>query len=154
MNAKLRPLLPRSRGFTLIEMMIVVAVIAILAAIALPAYTSYVTRSKLTDAFSKLSSMSLAMQQYYQDNRTYLAARGGATTCPVPTPAAQYFNLACENVTASTFTLEATPVAGLVAPSYTLDQDGNKVTVLPVPAGWNAPSGGVQCWVRDQSGDC
>jgi len=53
------------RGFTLIELMIVVAIIAILSAIAIPAYTAYVARSKLTEAFSGLSSMSVAAQQYY-----------------------------------------------------------------------------------------
>ncbi|CUA94328.1 type IV pilin protein [Thiomonas bhubaneswarensis] len=145
----------RNRGFTLIELMIVVAIIAILSAIAIPAYTQYVARSKLTEAFSGLSGMAVAAQQYYQDNRSYVAAGGGgATTCPVPTATAQDYSFACSNVGATTFTFTATPQGNFVGPSYTIDQDGTKTTVLPVPAGWSAPSGGQQCWVRNQSGDC
>ncbi|MGC8508342.1 MAG: type IV pilin protein [Thiomonas sp.] len=143
------------RGFTLIELMIVVAIIAILSAIAIPAYTAYVARSKLTEAFSGLSSMSVAAQQYYQDNRTYLANGGNATTCPVPAPAnGQNYGFSCSNVSATTFTFTAAPINGFNGPSYTIDQDGVKNTVIPVPSGWQAPSGGQQCWVRDQSGDC
>lgn len=147
----------RNRGFTLIELMIVVAIVAILSAIAIPAYTQYVTRSKLTEAFSGLSGMAVAAQQYYQDNRTYLAngGTGSATTCPVAAPTnVQDYTFACSGVAATTFTFTATPANGFVGPSYTIDQNGNKTTVLPVPSGWSAPNGGQQCWVRNQSGDC
>lgn len=148
-----------ARGFTLIELMIVVAVVAILAAIAIPAYTAYVTRSKLTEAFSGLTSMSLAAQQYFQDNRTYLAngGTGSSTTCPVPAASAADFGFSCSNVSATTFTFTATGTSpDLIGAVFTINQDGTKQT-LSLPSGWNG-AGHVgptsNCWVRNQSGDC
>jgi type IV pilus assembly protein PilE len=148
----------RNRGFTLIELMIVVAIIAILSAIAIPAYNQYVTRSKLTEAFSSLSSMSVALQQYYQDNRTYV----GAPIC-TNLPTAQDYSFACPTLTATTFTLTATPKGNLVAPSYAIDQNGNKYTTSVPASGWVMPAGtstppvatgtNSNGWVRDQSGD-
>jgi type IV pilus assembly protein PilE len=151
-----------SRGFTLIELMIVVAIVAILSAIALPAYNQYVTRSKLTDAFSGLSSMSVALQQYYQDNRTYV----GAPICTTP-PTAKDYQFSCQTLTATAFTLAATPTGNLVAPSYAIDQDGNKYTTSVPASGWIMPPGvntppttpplpaGTTSngWARDQSGN-
>ncbi|MBN2692879.1 MAG: prepilin-type N-terminal cleavage/methylation domain-containing protein [Burkholderiaceae bacterium] len=148
----------RNRGFTLIELMIVVAIIAILSAIAIPAYNQYVTRSKLTEAFSNLSSMSVALQQYYQDNRTYV----GAPIC-TNLPTAQDYSFACPTLTATTFTLTATPIGNLVAPSYAIDQNGNKYTTSVPSSGWVMPAGvtappvpsgkTANGWVRDQSGN-
>ena len=158
----------RNRGFTLIELMIVVAVVAILSAIAIPAYTGYVTRSKLTEAFSNLSSMSVALQQYYQDNRTYVDATSASSPDPWPCatanlPTGKYFSFTCANQTATTFTLTATPTGGLEAPSYAIDQDGNKYTTNVPSSGWVMPPGtsspplpaGATSngWARDQSGN-
>src|SRR5215467_6875807 len=61
----------RFGGFTLIEVMITVAVIAILAAVALPNYIDYVTRSKLVEAKTNLSDMRTRLEQYFLDNRAY-----------------------------------------------------------------------------------
>ena len=137
------------KGFTLIEVMIVVAIIAILAAVALPSYGRYVARGKLVEAFSELSAYRVRMEQWFQDSRTYLDSDG--TACGATAASGKYFAYACV-ATASTFTLTATgsdaSLSGLV---FTVDQDNVRKTVS-VPAGWNLPSG--NCWVNAQSGSC
>ena len=74
----------RARGFTLIELMIVVGIMAILASIAIPSYSEYVRRSRITEAVSALSGMRVKMEQYFQDNRTYAGACAAAPSprCP------------------------------------------------------------------------
>lgn len=63
----------RVRGFTLIELMIVVAVVAILAAIAIPAYTSQVRRSHRADAIDGISDLQLRQERWRADHPTYAA---------------------------------------------------------------------------------
>ena len=63
-----RPRLDRHRvrrGFTLIELMVVVAIVAILAVVAMPAYTDYIVRGKIPDATSRLSAMQVQMEQFF-----------------------------------------------------------------------------------------
>ena len=67
------------RGFTLIELMIVIAVVAILAAVALPAYGDYLRRGVLPEAFNYLADYRVKLEQYYQDNRNYGGT--GGTVC-------------------------------------------------------------------------
>lgn len=62
-------------GFTLIELMIVVAIISILAAIALPAYTSYVARARRADARAQLLQAAQFMQRFYAANDQYVQDR-------------------------------------------------------------------------------
>ena len=68
---------PCARGFTLIEVMIVVAIVAVLAAIALPNYADYVKRGKIIEATSALSDLRTRYEQYYLDNRTYAGGCAG-----------------------------------------------------------------------------
>lgn len=87
------------RGFTLIELMITVAIIAVLAAIAIPNYSDYVRRGQIQEAFSQLSQYRVRMEQYYQDNRSYYnAANGPAGNCGASLPGAadsKYFTYYC-----------------------------------------------------------
>jgi type IV pilus assembly protein PilE len=66
----------RARGFTLIELMIAVAVVALLSAIAYPSYTSYATRARRSDAQQLMTLISLRESQYMLDARTYTEKLG------------------------------------------------------------------------------
>ena len=80
----------RHQGFTLIELMIAVAIVAILSAIAIPSYTEYVQRSRIIEATSTLSSMRVKMEQYFQDNRSYVNACTAGTVAPTPVAVTLY----------------------------------------------------------------
>ena len=133
------------KGFTLIELMIVVVVIGILSAVAIPAYTDYVTRGKLVEGTSMLSDGRVKMEQFFQDNRTYV---GG------PAPAATtYFTYAASNLTADTYTITATGIGSLAGFVYTIDQTNTKRTTS-APAGWAAAAMPAACWISKKGGGC
>ncbi|MBK9161408.1 MAG: prepilin-type N-terminal cleavage/methylation domain-containing protein [Nitrosomonadales bacterium] len=142
----------KQKGFTLVELMVVVAIVAILAAVAVPAYGNYVQRGKLTEAMTELAAMRVKLEQYYQDSRTYEGGCTAGTVAPLPT-GTKYFTYDCPILTASAFTARATGVAaeGVGDFIYTIDQNNTKVTD-DAPADWTGIP--ANCWLTKQGQTC
>lgn len=123
----------KQHGFTLIEMMIVVAIIGILAAFAYPSYMQHVQKAKRSDAHVGLNEVFQRQERNFILNRTYsstLTGLGYSSNTPA-TPEGEY-TLALSGVTATAFTVTATPVSGKTqasdnkCKSISLDQRGAK----------------------------
>ncbi|MBB4222602.1 type IV pilin protein [Variovorax guangxiensis] len=106
---KVRNLRRAAAGFTLIELMIVVAVIGILAAIAYPSYRDYVLRGQIAEGTAGLMSLQADMERHYQNHRTFATISGGAATPCSTAPNAGKFALSCDGTpNATSYTIQAT----------------------------------------------
>lgn len=136
----------RNQGFTLIEIMVAVAIIGVLTAVALPAYNGYVMRGRLVEAFAALSTVQPNAEQFWSNGRTF-AAFDGSNAFPAASP---NFTYALSGATAQAYTVTATGRAKAAGFVYTIDQQGNRATT-GVPSGWTANAG---CWVDRKGGQC
>jgi len=134
------------KGFTLIEIMVSVAIVGILMAVAIPAYSDYVIRGRLSEAFTALGGAQPAAEQFWSNNRTYI---GFGTAGSFPTPTSN-FTYALSGATASSYTLTATGIGKMGGFVYTIDQNGTHATTGS-PAGWGVSA---SCWVDHKGGAC
>jgi type IV pilus assembly protein PilE len=134
-----------ARGFTLLELMIVVAIVAILAAIAYPSYTNQVLKTRRTAAKACLSQYANYMERYYTTNMAY--DKAGATNNVLPSldcasaqQTGNYYSYDFGTPTASSFTLTATP-----KPAGPQASDSCGALTLNQTGARNA-AGGATCW--------
>lgn len=136
-------------GFTLVELMIVVAIIGILSMVALPSYQEYVIRGRIPEATSNLATRRVQMEQFFQDNRTYAAAPACPTTADTTT--SRYFDFSCVSASnATSYKIQAVGKASMTGFTYSIDQQNVKATIA-VPTTWTV---NVACWVTKKDGTC
>lgn len=128
----------RARGFTLIELMIVVAVVAILAAIAIPSYTEHVRTSRRAQAKADLVELAQIMERHHTVQNTYAGA--DLPYDQSPRDGTSHYTLSLSgNATASAFTLQAVPTQRGQEKdkcgTLTLDQAGRKTPLESKVAG-------------------
>lgn len=140
----------KSSGFTLIEVMIVVAIVGILAAVAIPSYRDYVMRSRLVEVTDALSDTRVRLEQAYADNRSYAGVDGD---CGVQMPVLEHFDVTCApGGTGQTYTLTGSGTGVMAGFAYTLDQANRRATT-----GWHAswgsvPAEGASRWLLKKGG--
>ena len=147
-------------GFTLIEVMVTVAIVAILAAVALPTYASYMIRGKLVAGTNSLAALRAQMEQYYQDNRQYTSVSTSivspclaATTASTSNTFVVGCTAASSVLTATTYVLTATGTGPTDGAVYTVDQYNNMAT-LGLPKSWGDLPANHGCWLMRKGDSC
>ena len=145
----------KARGFTLIEVMIAVAIIGILSAVAYPSYRDYITRGRLTDATTGLSTFRAQMERHFQDNRSYATVGTFVTPCDTSTAVAGrtfgQFVVSCSGTpTATAFTLQAVGSGAVSGFTFTINQADVRATSA-APSGWTTCTTG---WMTRKGQTC
>ncbi|QRX81266.1 type IV pilin protein [Glaciimonas sp. PAMC28666] len=123
-----RKINPGHAGFTLVEVMVVVAIVGILASIALPNYSEYIRRTERTEAITRLLQAANWLEQQYTVNNSYLI-NGGTIALPAdlnqsPATGTAKYRLNIVQANDTSFILEAETVDEDRCGTYTLDQTG------------------------------
>lgn len=139
------------RGFTLIELMIAVAVVAILASVAVPSYTDYIRRSRITEATNELATLRVRLEQYFQDHGHYGST---ASACGLAVSTTDAFDFGCNDGGGGNRTFVATATgraaANMSGFSFTIDHDNVRRTT-GFPGANDLP---VDCWISRAGDSC
>lgn len=133
----------KTSGFTLIEIMVTVAIVAILASVALPAYSDYTRRARASEAVGALSMWRSQLEQSYLDNRNY-----GTGGCRINAPATKSYTLSCALSNGDQgFTLTAAAQINNEG-TYTVNEANEQKTTV-----FKGASVDKSCWVIS-GGEC
>ena len=136
------PLAGASGGFTLIELMVAVAIVALLGSVAMPAYMAYVKRAKVPPGLDALSAYFTRMEQRFQDAATYVNTTDNTKCAIQPLPTASNYTFSCTLSGGGTgYTLVGTGSGALSGYSYSINYLGVRATTAH-PNG--VPS--TSCW--------
>ena len=141
----------KQSGFTLNELMIVVAIGAILASVALPSYQNYLKRGRIPEATTMLAAKRVKMEQAFQDSRSYKDAPAGDAE------STEYFDFSArdgggaDTRTATGYTLYARGKGSMAGFEFTINQAGVKTSEVTGHKGWK---GNPSCWVVRAGGTC
>jgi len=115
------------RGVTLLELMVVVIIVGILAAVAIPAYTSYVTRSRRADAFTALETVRAAQEMYRAEYGGYATGFADLAGCSA-TMAGSNYTVSVNRTSTTAYTSDATRQGRQASDTYNfrIDQDGTQ----------------------------
>jgi len=135
----IRPGLGASRhgGFTLIELMVALAIVAILASVALPSYRQHLQRGAVAEAIATLGAGRVVAEQFFLDNRTYVDA-----PCPDDT---NRFDIACD-FEELTYTLTATGAGNVAGFEFTVNEANERTSTA-----WGADH---TCWISRKGDSC
>ncbi len=141
----------RVEGFSLIELMVALAIAAIIAVFTVPSYRDHVLRSRIPEATSGLLLTGMRLEQHYQDHRSYANA---ASNCGVALPPAGQFTFTCTlPADGQSYLLTATGRgdSSMASFGYTLDHRGAQRTTA-LPADWGTVP--ADCWIEKRQASC
>ena len=137
----MQPKLEKSCGFTLVELLIAVAIVGILATVALPAWNDQVLKSRRADARNALLLAQIEQEKYRANHLSYATSMSDIGLASYTSTSRDYYWLKVENASATTFVISATPTD-----NQANDTDCGTFAISETGPYYTTPYAGASCW--------